>query len=87
MDMNDERKVLMKVLELIILRHQVKIVTDYIDTKNDGFGFMITSDNSFEEVYNFIIDDVKEILPRDYELYDEGMDTPNCALVGFYKGG
>ena len=62
MNEKEEQNLLMKVLELVILRHQVSIVD--VEERGDCFGFQVT-DVYLKEAIDFIVNDqnIEEVLP------------------------
>lgn len=77
------QRILLKVLELVILRHQVDIVDVF--EKGNCFGFWI-NDNFIEEILGIIVNDlnIEEVLPINYRICSKIFEDKD-GFVGFCK--
>lgn len=83
MNEKEEQNLLLKVLELVILRHQVSIV-DVVE-KEDCFGFQVT-DVYLKEAIEFIVNDqnIEEVLPINYKICENLIEDTD-GFIGFCK--
>ena len=83
MNEKEEQNLLMKVLELVILRHQVSIVD--VEEREDCFGFQVT-DVYLKEAIDFIVNDqnIEEVLPTNYKICKNLIEDTD-GFVGFCK--
>ena len=81
MNEQEEKIIMWRLLELIILRHQVRIVDDF---NRECFGFVIVDNCGIINNYDIIVRDIESVLPEEYVICGKIIDSES-ACVGLYK--